>query len=356
MYPLLEVHLDRIRENAEKLVDLCGRRNIDIVGVVKGCTAFPEVAKAMLDGGIRILADARIDNVKKLRKAGIRSHIMLIRIPMLSEIKELVELTDICLVSEAVTIKAINDEAGKAGKRYRIILMIDMGDLREGIWPSNLVSYLDTIRDLKHVELWGLGTNLGCFGGVIPTPEVATALLDYARFAREYTGFDIPVVSMGGTVALFLVENGEMPEGINQLRIGEAILLGKDTSRGRVIPYLRQDTFILKAEIIELKVKPSVPIGEVGVDGFGKKPEFVDKGLRKRAIVALGKHDVMIDMLSPLIEGVEVLGGSSDHTILDITDSVSDLRVGDIIPFEIGYGAMMLASSSPYVRKAFIGP
>lgn len=356
MYPLLEIYLERIRENAEKLIDLCGRRGIDVVGVVKGCTAFPEVAKAMLDGGVRILADARIDNVRKLRNAGIKCPIMLIRIPMLSEIKELVELADICLVSEISTIKAINWEAEKTGKRYRIILMVDMGDLREGIWPSNLISYLDTIRDLKYIELWGLGTNLGCFGGVIPTPEVASALVDYARFAREYTGFDIPVVSMGGSVTLPLVEDNEIPDGVNQLRIGEAILLGKDTSGGRVIPYLRQDTFVLKAEIIELKVKPSVPIGKRGVDGFGRKPEFVDKGLRKRAIVALGKHDVMVDMLFPLMDGVEVLGGSSDHTILDVTNAVSPLKVGDIVPFELGYGAMMLASSSPYVKKAFIGP
>ncbi len=353
MYPLLEVYLEKIKDNAYKVLDLCSSKGIDLVAVVKGCSAFPEVAIALMDAGVRFLGDSRIQNVKKLRKAGIAGPIMLLRIPMLSEVKDVVELVDVALVSEISVIKAIDYEAGKLGKRFRVVLMIDMGDLREGVWPTNLLSYLDLIKGLKNVELWGVGANFGCFGGVLPTPESVSMLVDYASLAREYTHFDVPIVSIGGTVALFLLENGVMPEGVNQLRIGEAILLGRDATRERKIPYLRQDTFLLKAEIVELKFKPSVPIGEIGVDAFGKKPQFVDKGVRRRAILALGKQDVIIDGLFPQADGIEVLGGSSDHTVVDVTDFPNPLKVGDIISFELSYGAMLMASTSPYVSKVF---
>lgn len=354
MYPLLEIYLDRIEENASKLLELCSKNKIDLVGIVKGCSALPEVAFSLLEAGVKVLGDSRIQNIKKLRRAGIACPLMLLRIPMLSEIREIVEFADIALVSEISVIKVLDEEAGKLGKRFKMILMIDMGDLREGIWPTNLMSYLDLIKTLRNLELWGIGANFGCFGGVLPTAESLSVLLEYASLAREYTKFDIPFVSVGGSVALELLEKGVMPKGVNQLRIGEAILLGRDSSRSREIPYLRQDTFLLKAEIVELKFKPSYPIGERGADAFGRRPCFEDKGVRKRAIVALGRQDVMIDGLRPELEGIEVLGGSSDHTILDVSDCPTPLRVGDIIAFNLSYGAMLLASTSPYVRKSFL--
>ncbi|MBC7331990.1 MAG: hypothetical protein H5T91_06165 [Synergistetes bacterium] len=213
---------------------------------------------------------------------------------------------------------------------------------------------MDSIRSLNYVELLGIGANFGCFGGVLPTPESVSMLINYASLAREYTLSDIPIVSVGGTVALQLLEEEKMPEGVNQIRIGEAILLGRDTSRGRDIPYLRQDGFLLKAEIVELKLKPSLPIGERGLDAFGGSGDFQDKGVRKRAIVALGRQDVVPEGLIPQIDGIEVIGGSSDHTILDVTDCFTPLKVGDILTFRLSYAAMLLASTSPYVRKVFI--
>ncbi|MCS7232563.1 MAG: alanine/ornithine racemase family PLP-dependent enzyme [Synergistetes bacterium] len=354
MYPALEIYLERIKENASKVLELCNKSDVDLVGVVKGCSALPEVAFAFLDAGVKVLGDSRIQNVKKLRRAGIACPLMLLRIPMLSEIRDVVELADIALVSDISVIRALDERAGGLGKRFRAVLMIDMGDLREGIWPTNLLSYLDIFKALKSVELWGIGANFGCFSGILPTEESLSMLVNYASLAREYTKFDIPIVSVGGTVSLYLLEKGVMPKGINQLRVGEAILLGKDSSRDREISYLRQDTFLLKAEIVELKFKPSFPIGERGKDAFGKKTCFEDKGVRKKAILALGRQDVDIDGLIPQLEGINVLGGSSDHTILDVSDCLIPLKVGDILTFNLSYGAMLLASTSPYVSKVFI--
>ncbi|MDI4740284.1 hypothetical protein MJN54_33745, partial [Salmonella enterica subsp. enterica serovar Kentucky] len=41
--------------------------------------------------------------------------------------------------------------------------------------------------------------------------------------------------------------------------------------------------YILEAEIIELNSKPTVPVGELGVDAFLQSKTFVDRGIRRRA-------------------------------------------------------------------------
>lgn len=110
---------------------------------------------------------------------------------------------------------------------------------------------------------------------------------------------------------------------------------------------------MLEAQIVELKEKPSLPIGEVGVDAFGQKPYYEDRGIIKRAIIAIGKQDTDIDSMEPLDPQVEILGGSSDHIILDVTKSGKEYKVGDIVQFVVGYGGMLKTATSPYVEKVY---
>lgn len=86
--------------------------------------------------------------------------------------------------------------------------------------------------------------------------------------------------------------------------------------------YLRDDVFRLEAEVVEVKEKPTYPQGELGADAFGRKPVYEDRGLRLRAILALGRADVGdMETSRPTMPGVTVIGGSSDHCILDVTDA-----------------------------------
>ena len=150
-----------------------------------------------------------------------------------------------------------------------------------------------------------------------------------------------------------LIEEGNMPDGINQLRLGESILLGRETAYGHQIKGTHSDCFKLIAEIIEVKNKPSSPIGEVKLDAFGKKPSFVDTGVRKRALCAVGKQDVAVEDIVPEDEGLILLGASSDHLILDVTDCDRSYKVGDLIPFYLKYGGILRTMSSEYVARYF---
>jgi predicted amino acid racemase len=117
---------------------------------------------------------------------------------------------------------------------------------------------------------------------------------------------------------------------------------------------VNQDNFTLSAQIIELKEKPSVPRGKIGHDAFGNKPEFEDKGQRRRAIIAIGRQDVKVDGLVPLVEGAEIIGASSDHLLVDVTDVKQELNVGGELEFRLDYGAMLAVMTSPYVSKNYI--
>jgi len=195
---------------------------------------------------------------------------------------------------------------------------------------------------------------MGCYGGILPTEKNLNMLLEVAHDLGNIAGHTFEEISGGGTSSLFLLDRNQIPSGINQLRIGEGLLLGTDTTHGSNIPWLEQDAFVLKSEIVEVKDKPSIPVGEIGRDSFGSIPEFVDNGVRKRAIIALGKQDVTIEGITPMDDRIEILGASSDHMIVDISDAHDDLQVGDQITFRLNYQGVLYLCGSRYVRKKYI--
>jgi predicted amino acid racemase len=87
------------------------------------------------------------------------------------------------------------------------------------------------------------------------------------------------------------------------------------------------------------------------MDAFGNTPVFVDRGLMKRALVAIGRQDVRVEGLTPVDPSVEIIGASSDHLILDVTHSEQDYEVGGVISFNVDYGALLTLMTSKYVEK-----
>lgn len=351
--PILEIDLDKIRFNSLAVVEKSEECGMEVLGVTKGFSAIPQIVMAMHEGGISSFADARLENIISLRDKGFNHEFTLIRIPRLSRAKHVVYHTDASVNSEMLTIKALAKAGLEMGKTHKVILMVDVGDLREGVLPEEVLSTAKKISKLKGVSLIGIGTNMGCYGGILPSLDNLGLLRDIAKEIEKELGIRLDVVSGGGTSTLKLIEERKVPAGINQIRVGEGILLGTDTTHNRVIPWLYQDAFLLKAEIIEIKYKPSVPVGKIGRDAFGNIPKFVDRGIRKRAIVAIGKQDVLPDGIVPIDPQMVVLGASSDHLIVDVTDSMEDVRIGGDLAFYIKYSGLLSLTSSRYVHISF---
>jgi len=352
--PRLEINLEKIKENASLIKKKCEKHGVEVVGVTKGFCAYTPIARAYYEGGIRKFGDSRLINIKRLVEGNIPGEKYLIRTPMMSEAGDVVHWADVSFNSELKVIKALGEEAIRQNRIHGVILMVDVGDLREGVMPEDVIDTVKEITMIKGIKFLGLGSNVGCFGGVLPSHKNTRILVDLAKEIHRKLNIKVEILSGGSTVSLDLMERGELAEGINQFRIGEAILLGTDTTGNKIINGAHQDTMRLVAEVIELKEKPSVPIGEIGQDAFGNVPEFEDKGIRKRAILALGRQDVPLEKLIPEDEGVEILGGSSDHLILDVTDSGEDYYPGKEVGFKINYSTMLALMTSEYVEKVYV--
>jgi len=353
--PVLEIDLDKIRYNTSQVVERCHRKGIEVIGVTKGFSAIHQIVSAMVEGGIDGLADSRMENIIELREKGFTQPMTLLRIPRLSNVLQVVQHTDTSINSEITVIKALSEAARQLQKIHQVILMVDVGDLREGVLQENVLGIAKQITSLKGIKLVGLGTNMGCFGGILPSSNNLGVLVQLGHAIENQLGLELEIISGGGTSSLLLIGNDEVPVGVNQLRIGEGILLGTDTTNNRKIRWLHQDAFLLRAEVIEVKSKPSMPTGTIGRDAFGNIPEFTDIGVRKRAIVSMGKQDVNIEGIGPIDERLTILGASSDHMILDIEDSEHEINVGDEIAFSLAYSGLLSVSDSKYVGKIFKG-
>ena len=358
-YPQLEFDLALLRSNADAVISRCRGMGIRVCGVIKGVDGLPEAARVLRAAGAAELGTSRLEQVAKCRAAGVPGPWLLIRIPGLTELPDVVALCETSLQSEWPTLLALEEECLRQNKTHRVIVMTDLGDLREGFWDKDeLVDVCERVeRDLPHVQLAGIGVNLTCYGSTKPTPEKMNELVGLARQVEQRIGRKLEIVSGGATSSFTLVHWGTMPAGVNHLRIGEAILLGKDLQVDwgiRDMDYLRMDALTLRAEVVEVKDKPTYPIGELAIDAFGRKPTYVDRGVRRRALLALGRADVGdLESLLPREPGLTVIGGSSDHCIVDVEDCPRRLQVGDIVEFSLCYSHMLYATSRSDMRLLF---
>ncbi|OUN83816.1 alanine racemase [Flavonifractor sp. An52] len=348
--PILEINTNKVTENAKKLHDFCASKGVELVFATKGFSARPEVIRAAMAGGITSFADSRMKNIMAAKQAIPGLNYLLIRIPAILEAEEVVRWADWSLQSQIEVIRAVSKAALRQGKVHPIILMIDVGDLREGVFGrEQLDSIVPQILACSGVKLVGLGTNVGCYGSVLPSVDNTAILVELRDYLNRTYGCSISVLSVGGTCALKLLEVGVMPAGINQLRVGEAVLFGEDTTGNRFLDGYHQDAFLFKAQVVELRRKPSVPIGELGRDGKGDTPEYPDRGVRLRAICAAGKQDVAWAALTPVLPGAKMIGASSDHLIVDVEDCGGQVQVGDWLEFRCGYMAVLDATTSAYI-------
>ena len=349
MYPLLEINLKKLKENASFIVKQCQQNNINVFLVGKVLAGDKYLISELAPLGFTHLADSRLENLKMFQDINLPK--VLLRLPMLSETKEVVKYADLSLNSELKTIISLDDEAKKQNKIHKIILMFDLGDLREGIfYKDDYLDFVQKVINLKNLKLSGVGTNLTCYGGVIPTKEKLNELVNIKNNIEAKFQVKLEYVSGGNSSSLYLLSEEGIMEEVNNLRLGESIFLGRETAYGNSIFGMHQDCFRLQTELIEAKSKPSYPIGKIGMDSFGQIPEIEDRGLMKRGILAIGKQDVDYRNLVPL-EDIEIIGASSDHLLVDLK---RDYEIGTIFNFTINYPGLLQLMTSPYVKKIYI--
>jgi predicted amino acid racemase len=354
-FPLLHIDIEKLKANLETIGAALRGAGCSLALVTKSFCADEKILQMLAKSPlVDYLADSRLRNLKDC--AGRGKETMLLRLPQSCEIADVIEYADISLNSEPETLRLLDAEAGRRQRRHKVILMIDLGDLREGIYfteEKKILAAAEAVMGMSNLRLYGIGANLTCYGAIIPKKDNLSVLSSWAERIRDHCGVDLPVVSGGNSSSWRLIEKGELPAGINNLRLGEAFIVGREAAYKTRIPGTFDDAVTLEAQIIEIQTKPSLPLGERGIDAFEERPVFTDRGRIRRAICAVGRQDLEPKGIIPADKGVEILGASSDHLIMDISAAERNYRVGDTVRFVPNYVALLRLFSSPYIGRVY---
>ena len=348
--PRLEIRLDRIHHNARALVERLARRGISVTGVTKATLGSPAIARELLRAGVSSIGESRIENVEAMRRAGVSTTMTLIRSPMISQVDRVVEHAEVSLNTELDVIDRLSVAARDQGRNHAVVLMVELGDLREGILPGDLEAVVRQTLLFPNIALRGIGANLACQSGVAPDRRNMAELSSLAESLESTFGLALDLVSGGNSASLEWAFSAADTGRINNLRLGESLLLGREPLQRHPIDGLHTDAITLVGEVIESKVKPSRPWGETGQSAFGPVPPRPDRGSTSRVIVAIGRQDVEPDGLDAPA-GMEILGASSDHLVLDAGQATP--AVGSEVRFQLDYRALLRAMTSPFVSRTY---
>lgn len=322
--------------------------------VTKVLCGNTQVLKALAAMGMHAVGDSRLSNLKTIKKLVTDSECWYLRVPGPSMIDRVVELSDVSLNSEIETIASLNEAAGRQGRIHHVVIMIELGDLREGILPGSLINFYEAVFNLPNIEVLGIGANLGCLAGVAPSIDQFMQLALYRELLELKFERKLPLISAGSSAALPLLLDGTAPKSINHFRIGESLFLGTDLIHGGTLPELRDDVMLLHTEISELKEKSLAPAAEASsIAPFAEEapadPQAGQRGYR--ALVGVGQLDTEITGLAPLNPEHEIAGASSDITVVNLGSDPNGLSVGDSIDFRMNYAALLRLMNCRYIKK-----
>jgi predicted amino acid racemase len=325
--------------------------------VTKVLCGHADTLRALQAMGVRSMGDSRLENLRAIERIVPDFESWYLRVPDLTAVADVVRLTDVSLNSEIRIIEALNEEARRLGQVHGVVIMIELGDLREGILPGSLIDFYKYVFELSHIEVKGIGANLGCLAGAVPTVDQFMQLALYRELLELKFEHPLPLISAGSSAVLPLLISGQLPKAINHFRIGEAIFLGNDLLSGGLLPGLRGDAVVLEAEIAEIKEKSLVPLAETtSITPFiSEVSDDRTPGQRGyRALVSVGNLDTEISGLSPIKERYSIAGASSDITVVNIGEDADGLKVGDTIRFRPNYAAFLRLMSGRYIQREVV--
>ncbi len=348
------LYRNKLRQNYEYLDRLFEKHDIEWGIVSKLLCGNKDYLQELIDLGCKEIHDARISNLRSIKELDESVQTVYIKPPARRILKSVVQYADVSFNTEFSTIKKLSDEAIRQEKTHKVIIMIEMGDLREGVMGSELIDFFAKVFDLPNIKIAGIGTNLNCMYGVMPSEDKLIQLSLYKQLIEAKFDREIPYVSGGTSVVIPLLLKKRLPKGVNHFRIGETLYFGNDLFEQHVIDGMEGDVLKLYAEIIELTKKPKVPTGELGEDPQGEMTEINEEDYGKlsyRAILDIGLLDIDPEYIEPEDDKISVAGASSDMLIMDLGDSKYHYKVGDLISFRIKYMGALALLNSDYIGK-----
>lgn len=311
----------------------------------------------LINLGVREIHDSRISNLAMVKMINPEVQTVYIKPVSKQNIGKLVQFADVSLNSELKTIEWISEEAVLQGKKHKVIIMVETGDLREGVMGDQLLDFYARVFELPNIEIIGLGTNLNCLNGIMPSTDKLIQLCLYKQIIELKFDKLIPWISAGTSITIPLMLTHQLPVGINHFRVGETLYFGVNLVEESVIEGMHGDVFELHVEIVELHEKPLLPIGVLAPTPQGEIKEFDEKLFGKssfRAIVDVGVLDVDPKYLIAKDQSIEILGASSDMIIINLGQNPQGYKVGDVLSFDLKYMGALGLLNSDYIDKSLV--
>lgn len=346
----------KLQENYQYLDQVFAKHNIEWGVVSKVFCGSKTFLKEINDLGVKQVCDSRITNLKIIKKLYPNIETVFIKPPAKRYISSIVKYADSSFNTEYETIKMLSDEAVRQNKMHKIIIMIELGELREGVMRDEFVDFYAKVFQLPNIEVAGLGTNLTCMYGVLPSQDKLLQLCLYAQLIEAKFNRKIPYISGGSSVTIPLIAQGLLPKPVNHFRIGETLFLGTDVYNSEPNPDMHQDVFKLYAEIIELREKPMVPDGELGHNLSGDVLQFDPENNSNsyRAVIDIGLLDVEENHIQTTNKDLKIVGSSSDMMVLDLGENSDNYKVGSLIEFDLNYMGILRLMNCDYVDKRVV--
>lgn len=351
----LKLYRDKLRHNYQFLDTLFKENNMDWGAVSKLLCGNELYLQELIDLGITEIHDSRVSNLKTVKKLAPNVQTVYIKPPAKRSIRSIVQYADVSMNTEYFTMKLLSDEAVRQDKIHKVIIMIETGDLREGVMGDHLVDFYAKVFELPNLEIIGLGTNLNCLHGVMPSQDKLIQLSLYRQIIELKFNRKIPWVSGGTSVTIPLLMNHQLPKGVNHFRVGETLFFGADLFEEKTIEGMHDSVFELFTEIIEITEKPTVPIGELAANPSGDLTEINQEDYGRtsyRAILDIGllELDPKFLVLDEQLE-FDVVGASSDMLVLDLGENERGYKVGDLVSFKLKYMGALGLMNSNYIEK-----
>lgn len=344
----------KLSDNFNFLEDLFKQHHIEWGVVSKLLCGNKLFLEELLKLPLNQVSDSRISNLRIIKAIRPEIETVYIKPPAKRSIKNVVKFADVSFNTEFETIKLLSKAALEAGKTHKVVIMIELGELREGVMREEFIDFYESVFKLPNIQIAGIGTNLTCMYGILPNHDKLIQLCLYKQLVEAKFNRTIPYVSGGASVTIPLIKKGLLPEGINHFRVGETLFLGTDVYHNKPYSRMHHDVFKLYAEVIELNEKPVIPQGELGYNLNGEKISFKHDpsgDTSTRAIVDVGLLDIEKEHISPILPSIEIVGASSDMLVLDLKNNKHQIKVGDLVEFKMDYMGVLRIMSSNYVEK-----
>lgn len=353
----LNLYRSKLQHNYLMLEKWFKENNIEWGVVSKLLCGNKLYLKELVRLGVNEFHDTRISNLKMIKRVAPKAQTVYIKPPAKRNIPNIIRYADVSFNTDYYTIELLSEEATKQNKIHKIIIMIEMGDLREGVVGENLMDFYEKIIHLPNINIVGLGTNLNCLNGIMPSQDKLIQLSLYKQLIEAKFNIQIPWISGGTSVTVPLLIKEDLPKQINHFRVGEVLFFGLDLFTNQTIVGMNNDVFELYAEIIELYEKPKVPSGEQGFNVAGETPTYPEEDYGKhsyRAILDIGLLDCNPQYLIPADNEITIIEASSDMLVLDVNQNEAGYKVGDLINFKLKYMGVLGVMNSDYVDKVVV--